>query len=439
MKNGVKKDDAVYIFELVDKFAGYGFNKSHAAAYALVSYHTAYLKANYREEFLAASMTLDMGNTDKLAMFAAEARRSRHRGAAAVRQRVRGRLPRRAAEATDGKPGAIRYSLAALKNIGAAAVETHRRRARGQAAASRTLADFAAPLQPQGAQQARRSRRWPRPAPSMRWSPTARWCTPTSSRCWRSPTGSPPTRRTGTERPVRRRRGGAAAARPAARRRRGRRWSGCSTSSTRSASSCPAIRSTPTRACWRSSASSATPSSRPTTERGAAAGRLAGIVISARERRSQKGNKFAFAMFSDATGQFEAVIFSDTLAPARDLLEPGTPVLLAVEAERDGDTLKMRVQAHRVARRGGGRRAARPQGRARPARCIEKNAGADGGDQVAAEARRQGRDPPRAAARRPRQGARDRRSRPLRRIARGRRHARHHPRRCRSVRNLNVP
>ena len=49
-------------------------------------------------------------------------------------------------------------------------------------------------------------------------------------------------------------------------------------------------------------------------------------------------------MFSDATGQFEAVIFSDTLAQARDLLEPGTPVLLTVEAEREGDTVKMRVQ-----------------------------------------------------------------------------------------------
>src|SRR4249920_1059183 len=56
LKNGVRKDDAIYIFELVDKFAGYGFNKSHAAAYAVVSYHTAYLKANYREEFFAASM-----------------------------------------------------------------------------------------------------------------------------------------------------------------------------------------------------------------------------------------------------------------------------------------------------------------------------------------------------------------------------------------------
>src|SRR4029450_758097 len=76
MKNGVKKDDAKYIFELVDKFAGYGFNKSHAAAYAVGSYQTADMKANYREELLAASMTLDMGNTDKLAQFAAEAKKS---------------------------------------------------------------------------------------------------------------------------------------------------------------------------------------------------------------------------------------------------------------------------------------------------------------------------------------------------------------------------
>lgn len=79
--------------------------------------------------------------------------------------------------------------------------------------------------------------------------------------------------------------------------------------------------------------------------RGATAGRLAGIVVSARERRSQKGNKFAFAMFSDMTGQFEAVIFSDTLAAARDLLEPGTPVIVSVEVERDGEMLKMRAQS----------------------------------------------------------------------------------------------
>jgi DNA polymerase-3 subunit alpha len=81
------------------------------------------------------------------------------------------------------------------------------------------------------------------------------------------------------------------------------------------------------------------------TERGATSGALAGIVIAARERRSQKGNKFAFAMFSDTTSQFEAVVFSDTLAAAGDLLEPGTPVKLTVTAEREGDTVKMRVEA----------------------------------------------------------------------------------------------
>src|SRR6185295_18628473 len=68
-------------------------------------------------------------------------------------------------------------------------------------------------------------------------------------------------------------------------------------------------------------------------DRGAAAGRLAGIVVSARERRSQKGNKFAFAMFSEPTGQFEAVIFSEALAASRSLLEAGSAVLLTVEGE----------------------------------------------------------------------------------------------------------
>jgi DNA polymerase-3 subunit alpha len=80
-------------------------------------------------------------------------------------------------------------------------------------------------------------------------------------------------------------------------------------------------------------------------ERGSAAGRLAGIVVSIRERRSQKGNKFAFAIFSEPTGQFEAVIFSETLAAARSLLEPGTAVLITVEGERDGEAVKMRAQA----------------------------------------------------------------------------------------------
>ncbi|MBM3556986.1 MAG: DNA polymerase III subunit alpha, partial [Alphaproteobacteria bacterium] len=75
VERGVGADSAEHIFEVVEKFAGYGFNKSHAAAYALVSYQTAWLKANHPVEFLAASMSLDRGDTDKLALFRQEAKR----------------------------------------------------------------------------------------------------------------------------------------------------------------------------------------------------------------------------------------------------------------------------------------------------------------------------------------------------------------------------
>ena len=73
IKNNVDKSKASGIFDLVAKFAGYGFNKSHAAAYALISYRTAYLKANYPVEFIAASMNLEINDTDKINMFRQEA------------------------------------------------------------------------------------------------------------------------------------------------------------------------------------------------------------------------------------------------------------------------------------------------------------------------------------------------------------------------------
>lgn len=75
VKNDIDEQKASDIFDLVMKFASYGFNKSHAAAYALVAYHTAFMKANYPVEFMAAIMTLDMGNTDKLAAFKLELQR----------------------------------------------------------------------------------------------------------------------------------------------------------------------------------------------------------------------------------------------------------------------------------------------------------------------------------------------------------------------------
>ena len=89
VERGIDKAQADAIFDLLERFAEYGFNKSHAAAYALVAYQTAYMKANYPVEFLAATMTLDMNNTDKLAEFRAEAERLGHRGDAALDQPFR--------------------------------------------------------------------------------------------------------------------------------------------------------------------------------------------------------------------------------------------------------------------------------------------------------------------------------------------------------------
>ena len=73
-------------------------------------------------------------------------------------------------------------------------------------------------------------------------------------------------------------------------------------------------------------------------------GTLAGTVLAVRERQGKSGNAYAFVVFSDATGQFEVVVFSEALAAARDLLRPGAAVLLEVEAEAVGETVKVRAQ-----------------------------------------------------------------------------------------------
>jgi DNA polymerase-3 subunit alpha len=103
------------------KFADYGFNKSHAAAYALVAYQTAYLKANYPVEFLAASMTLDLSNTDKLSEFRREAQRLGIRVEPPSINRS-GVVFEVHADVEDVL--SIRYALAAIKGVGQQAVES---------------------------------------------------------------------------------------------------------------------------------------------------------------------------------------------------------------------------------------------------------------------------------------------------------------------------
>ena len=121
MTNKVPRDKAEIIFDQVDKFAGYGFNKSHAAAYALVAYQTAYLKANYPTQFMASLMTSEQGNTEKLGGFFQELVRL---GIVLNPPDINVSTAEFLVERNGDKGGAdeIRYSLAAIRNVGENAV-----------------------------------------------------------------------------------------------------------------------------------------------------------------------------------------------------------------------------------------------------------------------------------------------------------------------------
>ena len=115
-EKGVPEAQADGIFELVNKFAGYGFNKSHAAAYAFISYQTGYLKANHPVEFFAATLSLDIANTDKLAVFYQDARRF---GVA-----IRPPDINRSMADFDVEDGEILYALGAIRNVGFEAMQS---------------------------------------------------------------------------------------------------------------------------------------------------------------------------------------------------------------------------------------------------------------------------------------------------------------------------
>ncbi len=136
---GVGEDLANEIFDTMEKFAGYGFNKSHAAAYAVLGYQTAYLKRHFPVEFIAASMSLDIGNTDKLAAFNQEARRM---GIPVLPPCINA-----STADFDVREGAIVYALGALKGVGLEAMKSVEAE-RMSGGAFRSLFDFAERVDP---------------------------------------------------------------------------------------------------------------------------------------------------------------------------------------------------------------------------------------------------------------------------------------------------
>jgi len=331
--NGVDRGRAEYIFELVAKFAGYGFNKSHAAAYALIAYQTAYLKANYPTEFVAASMTLDMGNADKLNGFAQEARRlGIPLDPPSVNRSEVGFIP---------SNGAIRYSLAALKNVGRQAVE-HICAERAEQGPYKDVSDFARRISPRLVN--KRAMETLAAAGAFDELGVDRATAYANvDLIIAAGNRSLETSAEGQEDLF----SGARHAPPPIELRPAKPWVPTDRLSREFEAVGFFLTGHPLddyREVLESlgAESWAEFAAKARTRR--VVGTLAGTVLSSRERKGKSGNPYAFVAFSDSTGQFEAVVFSEALLASRPLLEPGTAVLLDVEAEADGETVRVRVQ-----------------------------------------------------------------------------------------------
>ncbi|MDP2009587.1 MAG: DNA polymerase III subunit alpha [Phenylobacterium sp.] len=138
-EKGVSAEQSGGIFDLVDKFAGYGFNKSHAAAYALISYQTGWLKANAPAEFFAASMSLDISTTDKLAVFYQDAKK--------FGVKIRAPDVNLSAADFDVEGGEVLYALGGIRNVGLQAME-HVVAVRAEGGPFKDLFDFVERVDP---------------------------------------------------------------------------------------------------------------------------------------------------------------------------------------------------------------------------------------------------------------------------------------------------
>ena len=330
VEGGVPKAQADEIFDLLAKFADYGFNKSHAAAYALVAYQTAYMKANYPVEFLAASMTLDMGNTDKLAEFRGEAERM---GIRVIPPSIN-----RSHVEFEPEGNAIHYALGAIKGVGVQAVESIVA-ARGDKP-FRDLADVAARLNPRAVNK--------RVMEGLAAAGAFDCIEPNRARAAAAVDAVMATaQRTHDDAAMGQSElfGGAGPVPlpipavepwlPAERLQREYDAVGFFLTGHPLDDYAPVLKGMKV-ASWREFARQV--------KAGASAGRVAATVVSRTERRTKTGNKMGIIGLSDPTGQFEAILFSEGLQQYRDALEPGRAVLLGLAAELQGEDVRARIQ-----------------------------------------------------------------------------------------------
>ncbi|GAB1480395.1 DNA polymerase III subunit alpha [Paracoccaceae bacterium] len=321
------------VFDLLEKFANYGFNKSHAAAYAVVSYQTAYLKANYPVEFMAAVMNCDIHLTDKLAVYKREVDKL---GIPTVAPCVNASLA-----TFTVREGQVVYALGALKNVGVDAMGLIVS-ARGQKPFA-SLFDFARRVD--------LKRVGKRPLEMLARAGAFDQLDPNRARVFEALDAlvaySAAIHEAKTSNQVSLF-GEAGADLPEPR--------------------------LPYRDDWlpverlaqEHQAVGFYLSGHPLddymgplkrkdvktlaeiirlSERGPLIAKIAGSVSVKQERKSAKGNRFAFVSLSDPTGLYEVTVFSDVLEAARDHLEPGKNVVLTVKVDPDGENVKMLANA----------------------------------------------------------------------------------------------
>ena len=331
--HGIDAKKSGEVFDLLEKFANYGFNKSHAAAYAVVSYQTGYLKANYPVEFMAAVMNCDIHLTDKLAVYKREVDKL---GITTVAPCVNASLA-----TFTVRDGQVVYALGALKNVGVDAMGLIVS-ARGQKPFA-TLFDFARRVD--------LKRVGKRPLEMLARAGAFDQLDPNRARVFEALD--------------------ALVAYSAA-------IHEAKTSSQVSlfgeaGADLPEPR-LPYRDDWlpverlaqEHQAVGFYLSGHPLddymgplkrkdvktlaeiirlSERGPLIAKIAGSVSVKQERKSAKGNRFAFVSLSDPTGLYEVTVFSDVLEAARDHLEPGKNVVLTVKVDPDGENVKMLANA----------------------------------------------------------------------------------------------
>jgi DNA polymerase III subunit alpha len=332
VQRGIAQSDAETIFEACAKFAEYGFNKSHSAPYALLTYQTAYMKATYPVEFLAATMTLAIGNTDKLAEFRAEAQR--------LGIKVEPPSINRSGVEFEVEGNTIYYALAALRGVGRQAVESIVS-ARGEQPFA-DLADFAHRSNPRalnkrvleslaaaGAFDAFEPNRARVFAVIDALLATAQRTQENAARgqseLFAGPASPEPMALPVLE-----------AWLPAERLQREYDAVGFFLSGHPLDDYAAALKRLRVQS-WAEFSRAV--------KAGAGAGRVAGTVVARTERRTRNGTKMGIIGLSDPSGHYEAVLFAEGLAQYRDLLEPGSAVLLFLTAEVQAEEVRARIQS----------------------------------------------------------------------------------------------